>query len=138
MEGGGSCSVVENWRDCVQKFAGVAYANDVVRTCAATINVRTIPAWHPSPDNPQKRQVADELRREIEAQWPGAEKIVIRDFNLEDPQITFDVRMPDGEYYQGCSFHAMRKPACESWHLFGGAPPSAIREWIFERPYRLK
>jgi len=48
------------------------------------------------------------------------------------------LKMPDGDYFQGCGFHAMREPHCEGWHLFGQVPVSSIRKWIFEKPYRLK
>ena len=65
-------------------------------------------------------------------------EIVVRNFNLKDNQITMYLKMPDGDYYQGCDFDAIRKPHCDGWHLFGNAPNSGIRKWIFERPYRLK
>jgi len=138
LRSGGTCPIEKNWRECVEDFAGMEYANNVVRSCTTTIDMRAIPAWQPSPNGAQKRKVADALRREIEAQWPGAQEIVIRDFNLQDPQITLYVKMPDGDHFQGCSFHAAREPSCEGWHLFGQAPISSIRKRIFDRPYRLK
>jgi hypothetical protein len=131
----------KNWRAYVEESAGIEYANNasnILRSCATTIDMRSIPAWQPSPDGPPKRRVADELRREIEAQWPRAQEIVIRDFNIQDPQITLYVKMPDGDYFQGCGFRATRVPLCEGWHLFGQAPVSSIRKRIFDRPYRLK
>jgi hypothetical protein len=137
LRGGGTCPADQNWKECVQQSTGVEYANNVAQTCTTTIDLRAIPAWKPSPDDSKKRQIADELRREIEAKWRGAQEIVIRDFNLKDNQITIYVKMPDGDYFQGCGFHAMREPHC-GWHLFGMAPLSSIRKWIFDRPYRLK
>ena len=67
---------------------------------------RALRSWKPSPNDQAKQRVADELRHEIEAKWPGAQEIVIRDFNLKDNQITTYLKMPDGDYYQGCGFHA--------------------------------
>ena len=137
--GGGTCPLAKDWQECVEGFADlVNHTNDAIGTCTTTIDLRTIPPWQPSPNNDAKRRVAEELRREIEGQWRGAKEIVIRDFSLEDHQITMYVKMPDGDYFQGCGFHANREPHCEGWHLFGMAPVEAIRRWIFERPYRLK
>jgi hypothetical protein len=48
------------------------------------------------------------------------------------------LKKPDGAEYHGCGFHAMREPHCAGWHLFGMSPLSAIRKWVFDRPYRLK
>lgn len=133
-----SCSVEQDWRKCVEKSVGPEAANNLVRTCTAAVDLRAIPAWRPSPNGKVKRRVADELRREIEAQWPAAQEIVIRDFNLKDRQITIYLKTPDGDYFQGCGFHAMREPHCEGWHLFGHAPVSSLRKRVFEMPYRLK
>jgi hypothetical protein len=133
-----SCPVEQDWRKCVEDAARLEAANNLVRTCTTTIDLRTIPAWEPSPNDPEKRRVTDELRREIEARWPMAQEIVIRDFNLSDRQITIYLKLPDGEYFQGCGFRAMREPHCQGWHLFGQAPVSRIRSWILEKPYRLR
>lgn len=138
LQGGGTCPVERNWRECVAGFAGLEYANYVVGTCTLTLDMRNIAAWKPSPNDQVKQQIEDELRNEIEAKWPGVREIVIRDFNLKDNQITMYLKMPDGDYYQGCGFHAASEAHCEGWHLFGNAPNASIRKWIFERPYRLK
>jgi hypothetical protein len=138
LQGGGTCPVERNWRECVEGFADLEYATDVLGTCTIAFDISTIPVWKPSPNDQTKRRIADELRNEIEAKWPGVQEIVIRDFNLEDNQITMYLKMPDGDYYQGCGFHAMSEPHCEGWHLFGMAPISSIRKRIFEKPYRLK
>ena len=137
-QGGGTCPVERNWRQCVEEFGGLEYANNLVGTCTMTLDMSTIPAWKPSPNDQAKRRIADELRNEIEAKWPGVQEIVIRDFNLKDSQITMYLKMPDGDYYQGCGFHAMSTPHCEGWHLFGTSPVSSVRKRIFDRPYRLK
>jgi hypothetical protein len=138
MSGGGTCPAEQNWAACVEKFTYGKGAGSTVRTCVATIDIRAIPAWKPSPDSPEKRRVAGELRTEIEAEWSGVQQIVIRDFDLRDPEITMYLKMPDGDYFQGCGFHSGREPHCEGWHLFGQAPLSSIRRWIFDKPYRLK
>jgi hypothetical protein len=113
LRGGGTCTVEKNWRQCIEGFAGLEHANDLVSTCASNIDTRSIPAWEPSPNDQDKRQAARELRFEIETKWQGAQEIVIRDFNLNDNQITIYLKMPDGDYYQGCGFYARRKPHCE-------------------------
>ena len=114
------------------------YANDVVGTCTMTIDMSTIPAWKPSPNDQGKRRIAEELRKEIEAKWLGVQEIVLRDFNLNDNLIVMYLKMPDGDYYESCGFHAMSDPHCEGWALFGSSPVSSVRKRIFDRPYRLK
>jgi hypothetical protein len=138
-QSGYTCPVQQNWKECVQQHEDLeAASSDIRRTCAATVDMRTIPAWRPSPNDQTKRRIADELRREIEAKWQGVQQIVIRDFNLKDNQITMYLKMPNGDYFQGCGFSAAGEPHCEGWHLFGQAPVSSIRKWILEKPYRLK
>lgn len=141
MDGGGTCPAEQAWIECVEKADKVAEAEapgSVVRTCKTTIDIRALPLWKPSPDSPEKRRVADELRNEIGAKWKGVQEIVVRDFNLRDPQITMYLKMPDGVYYLGCGFYSGRQTVCEGWHLFGQSPLSSIRKWIFDKPYRLK
>lgn len=137
-QGSCSCPIEQDWLKCVEASAGEEGANNVVRTCIATLDLSTIPAWEPSPDSKEKRRIADEIRREIEAEYPRAKEIVIRDFNFKDREIMIYRKVPDGDYYSACGFHAMHQPHCEGWHLFGMAPLSTIRKQIFDRPYRLK
>lgn len=141
MEGGGTCPAQQNWMECAEKadrLAGMESVGSTIRTCTATIDLRALPAWEPTPDSLVKRRLADHLRSEIEAKWAGVQEIVIKDFNLNDPQISIYLKMPDGEYFQGCALHALREPHCDGWHLFGQAPVESIRKSIFEKPYRLK
>lgn len=137
-KGGGSCSVDTIWQECVARFAGVNDISSVATTCSFVLDLRAIPAWKPSPNDQTKQDIATELREEIERKWPRVEQIVVRDFNVQDSQITMYLKTPDGDYYQGCGFSAARKPHCDSWHLFGHAPTSTIRARVFEKPYRLK
>jgi len=136
--GGGTCPEGQDWRECVEKFAGVESPHHPPRTCALTIDLLDIPLWAPSPDDGVKRQVLDELRGEIEDKWQGVQEIIIRDLNLKDPQVAMYLKMADGDYLQGCGFRAARQPHCIGWHSFGQAPLNSIRKSIFERPYRLK
>jgi len=138
--GGGTCLLEKDWRECIEQFAdrSGSRSRSPVATCAAIINLRSIPLWEPSVNDEQKRRIASELRREIEAKWHGVQEIVIRNFNLNDPQIVMYLKMTDGNYYQGCGFHARRAPHCEGWHLFGQVPVSELRTWIFARPYKLR
>ena len=137
-QGGGTCPVEKNWRECVADFADLEYANYVVGTCSITLDMSTIPAWKPSPNDPTKRRIADEVRKEIEAKWRGVQEIVLHDFNLNDNLIVMYLKMPDGDYYESCGFHATSEPHCEGWALFGASPISNVRKRIFDRPYRLK
>jgi hypothetical protein len=47
-----------------------------------TLDISTIPAGKASPNDQTKQRIADELRNEVEAKWPGVQEILIRDFNL--------------------------------------------------------
>ena len=94
--------------------------------------------WKPSPNSPEKRRVAGELRSEIEANWGRMQRIVVRDFDLRDPELTMYLKSADGTWFQGCGFYSRRQPHCEGWHLFGQAPLSSLRRWVFAKPYRLK
>jgi hypothetical protein len=138
LQGGGTCPAEENWRECVGGFARLEYVTDIVGTCSISLDMSAIPTWKPSANDAVKRRVVHELRGEIESKWPGVQKIVLRDFNLKDNQITMYLRMPDGDYYQGCGFNTMTAPHCTGWHLFGNAQRSSIRKWIFEQPYPIK
>ncbi len=138
LRGGGTCPVEKNWRACIEGFADSRGTAIEATTCATIINPRQIAAWEPSPNDKQKRRIARELRHEIEDQWGNPEKIVVRDFNLKDNQITIYMKTRDGEEYHGCNFRATRTPHCDGWHLFGQAPISSIRKSIFERSYVLK
>ena len=136
--GGGTCPVEKNWRECIANFADHEYVNFVVGICSLTLHMSTIPGWKPSTNDQAKRRIADELRNEIEAKWPGVQQIVLRDFNLNDNLIVIYLKMPDGDYYESCGFHATSEPHCEGWALFGTSPVSNVRKRIFDMPYRLK
>jgi len=136
-QGGGTCRVGKDWRQCIEQFAPAENTSDPIITCQTTVDLHAIPAWIPSPNDQRKKQIGRELRSEIEALYQDAEEIVVRDFNLMDNDITIYVKTSDGEYFQGCDFHANIEPHC-GWHLFGQAPLSRIRKSIFARPYRLK
>ena len=109
-------------------------------TCSITLDLSTIPAWKPSPNDATKRRIVGELRSEIEAEWPRVQEIVLRDFNLNDNLIVMYLKMPGGDSYKSCGFHAMSEPHCGSWASFGASPISTDndRKWIFDLPYRLK
>jgi len=66
-----------------------------------------------------------------------AQEIVLRDFNLQDPQLTYYFKLPDGDYVEGCGFRLI-SPHCVDMHQFGMVPNAAIRAAILERPYRLR
>lgn len=137
QHGGGSRPVDKNWQACIAGFAESDSAGGQVTTCKNTIDSRRIPAWRPSPNNAEKLRIARELRREIENAWGPMEKIVVRDFNLADNDLTMYFKTKEYEQYQGCWFRAMKTPHC-GWHLFGQSPISGIRKSIFARPYVLK
>ena len=104
LQGGGTCRLEKDWGECIAGLAGGEGATAPVTTCKATLELRSVPSWKPSPNDQTKKHVADELRREIEAHFLGSEvqAIVVRDFNLMDNQITMYVKLPDGPYFKGC------------------------------------
>lgn len=132
------CPVAQDWKACVQASAPPAGSNQQLKTCTTTINLSDIPAWEPSPDSPAKRKLASELLAEIADKWPAAQEITVRDFNLKDPQITMVLKAPDDDYVQGCSLYVNSQPHCDHWHSFGMVPNSKIKQWVLEKPYRLK
>jgi hypothetical protein len=136
--GRNTCPVAQDWEECIVKSADIDRAAHAPQTCTTNVDLSAISPWAPSANNDAKRKIAGELRSEIEGNWKGAEEIVVRDFNLRDSQITAYIKMPDGDYFQGCAFQASAMPHCSGWHLFGQVPDSKIRTWIFDKPYRLK
>ena len=108
----------------------------VLYLCAGCLDVAMAqaPAWRPSPNDQTKRRIANELRREIEAQWHGVQEIVVRDFNLKDGLLKMYLKLPDGDYYESCGFHAMSQPHCDGWAVFGSSPDSGVTRWL--KPYR--
>jgi hypothetical protein len=123
---GGSCPIEKDWQACVKSFLEGS-SDAPAQTCEVVLDARTIPPWTPSSNDVTKRRVVSELRSEIERFWPGTTKVVIRDFNLRDNQITMELTTAEGRHYQGCGFSATKNPHCSGWHLFGQAPLSEIR-----------
>ena len=138
LQGGGTCPLEQDWRRCLEEHSFGQLAGEPTSICSATIDLRSIPDWRPSPNDESKRRIAGELRRELETRWQGVQHIVVRDFNLKDNQIEIYFKMPDGEYFRGCAFNAAREPHCDTEHGFGMAPTWKIRKRIMEMPYRLK
>ena len=69
---------------CLDKVINLGNA-DKAPTCTATIDLRSIPPWKPSANDAAKRQIARELRAEIETLYPISKEILIRDFNVKRP-----------------------------------------------------
>ncbi len=148
---GANCPLDPSWIDCavyLGKHANeplpVVQGNEELHypaagghapVCEFTLDV---PKWEPSPDSPEKRTVASELLSEFKSFGYGdAREIVIRDFNLGDPEITAYITEADGTHqFQGCGFTRNHTPHC-SWHMFGQAPISSLRKQVMSRPYRL-
>jgi hypothetical protein len=61
LQGGGSCTLEKNWRQCIEDFAPAGNAHDPIATCTTTIDLRALPAWSPSPNDQQKKRIANEL-----------------------------------------------------------------------------
>lgn len=135
---GGSCAPGQDWRRCIERFAAKEYFDESTSTCTTMLDLRTIPAWRPSPNDDMKRHVAVELRMQIEVNWPNVEQIKVRDFNLGDPSLMVWLKLPGGDVFQQCDFHAMRTPPCENWAGFGMEPERELRESILKRSYRIK
>jgi hypothetical protein len=131
------CSSDQDWRDCISRELDSAEPRQSDFTCTLTLDLSGLPAWKESPHDDAKRKLIAELKSEIQSRWKGAQSVVIRDFNVWDPQITIWLRMSDGEYFQGCSFRATESPHCVDWHSFGQASPSSLRKRVFDLPVRL-
>ena len=148
---GANCSPGASWTDCAiyegrhaDQARPVLQANEEFHyppagvtptVCEYTLDV---PKWEPSPVSPEKRRIAAELLTEFRAfHYDDAREIVIRDFNLDDPEITAYITGAAGSHeFQGCGFARNRKPHC-TWHMFGQAPVSSLRRHVMSRPYRL-
>jgi len=95
--------------------------------------------WQPSPNTPEKRRIAAEIGKEVRKfGYYDATVIYVRDFNLDDPDITAYIKDRKGHIQiQGCWFNRARPPYCSGWHLFGQAPVSSLRRSVMTRPYRV-
>jgi len=94
------------------------------------------PSWSPSPDNDQKRRVANELLKELGAR-EYAREVYARDFNMDDPEIDFYIIDLNGNAeFQGCFFDKTRSPHCRM-HGYGQSPIDALRRNVMSLPYRL-
>jgi hypothetical protein len=103
--------------------------------CEYALNV---PKWEPSPDSPEKRRLSVELLHEFQNfGFDDAQRIVIRDFNLDDPDITAYIVSHRGkDEFQGCGFTRDKTPHC-AWHMFGQSPRSGLKQMVMSRPYQL-
>jgi hypothetical protein len=103
--------------------------------CEFTLNV---PRWEPSLDDPEKRKIAAELVAEFQKfGYADAKQIVIRDLNLDDPEVTARITgSRDDEEFQGCTFVRQTLPHC-TWHLFGQSPRESLRRELMKRPYQI-
>ena len=99
--------------------------------------VLNVPRWEPSSDGPEKRRVAAELLEEFQSFGYGdARRIIIRDFNLDDPDITAYIVSRRGEEVSGLHVHPQQKTHC-AWHMFGQSPRSGLKQTVMSRPYQL-
>ena len=105
------------------------------RVCEFRLEVQR---WQPSPDNQMKRTTAVEVLAEIRMFIvEGVRSIVIRDFNIDDPEINiYFVNLRGEDQVLGCHFDDRRSPHC-SWHMFGQSPVESIIGDILKMPYRL-
>jgi hypothetical protein len=148
----GNCPLDATWIDCAvylsshaNEPAPVVRGDEKFRYPAAKLTpvvcefVLDVPKWEPSPDSPEKRRLALELLTELQQfGYKDARAIVIRDFNVNDPDVTAYVMGKDGkEDFQGCSFNAASSPHCWAWHMFGQSPVAGLRQKVMSRPYHL-
>ena len=105
------------------------------QVCNFTLDVQP---WQPSPDNQLKRKTAAEVAAEVrEFLVEGVRSIIVRDFNLDDPDINiYIVDLRGKDQVLGCYFDGRRSPHC-SWHMFGQSPVESIIADILKMPYRL-
>jgi len=100
--------------------------------------VLAVPPWRPSPDGAEKLRLARELLDEFRSfGYTDARKILIRDFNINDPDILAYIVNNEGDIeFQGCNFSRETKPHC-GWHMFGQSPLASVKKDIMAYPYRL-
>jgi hypothetical protein len=139
--GGFTCADDENWVDCSVEM------QQYLRDTAPNTNKPAgppcdfdlpLPDWKPSPDNDQKRQIAQEVLEQFALGEKGDLRFVyVRDFNLKDLGLDIYFLYKNGQVFvQGCGFNANQHPPCVG-HLYGQAPLEPIIQHIMERPYRL-
>jgi hypothetical protein len=143
-------SIVPSWIDCAvylsahaddPPFSVVVSGEDELKYPPSGVNasecefVLHVSRWEPSPDSPEKRKMAHDILSELRAfGYRDAKRIVVRDFNLEDPDITaYIIDKAGGHTFQGCSFSREASPHC-TWHLFGQSPLWALRRQVMSRP----
>jgi|SRR5579883_664959 hypothetical protein len=143
MRGYLTCPPDAAWISCVADWLRSTQTAIVSRgeqlkgpTCELTVDV---PAWRPSPDNRQKRELAGDLLKEIRGfGYADAKAIYIRDFNVNDPDIwAYIITHSGNSEFQACSFNSRRTPHCQGWHGFGQTPVDWLKQKIMEEPYRL-
>jgi hypothetical protein len=107
-----------------------------VWVCKFTLQV---PKWRPSPNTAEKQRIAGKIAKELlDFGYADATVIYVRDFNLDDPDITAYIKDRKGEVrLQGCRFDYTKVPCCWGWHLFGQSPQSWLRHSVMSLPYRV-
>ncbi len=101
-----------------QETMSAGVSKSLTHSASACRFVLQVPSWAPSLAV-QKGQVLAELRH---FGYEDAKRIVVRDFNLDDPGITAYLTDQGGEHlFQGCRFTSQATPHC-AWHIFGQAP----------------
>ena len=148
----GNCPPDPSWIDCAVYLSTQANApSRVVYDGEKTLKyppsgvaasecefVLHVPRWEPSRDSPEKREMARQILGELRHfGYEDAKKIVIRDFNVQDPDITAYITDQSGRHlFQGCAFSRDLVPHC-GWHMFGQSPLAGLRREVMTRPYVL-
>jgi hypothetical protein len=142
-----SCRADSSWSQCAEESVAFIATSVMPQTPTTNPNLpikggcdlsMTVEAWRPSPDNATKRRLAAELLKEVTDRWGSdIETVYVGDFNVDDPDLLFDVIDAEGrDNLQGCFFDASRQPHC-GWHMFGQSPVESLKRSIMKSPYKL-
>jgi hypothetical protein len=139
--GGFDCADDENWVDCsveMQQYLRDKTPNTSKPTGPSCDFALPLPEWKPSPNNDEKKRVAEDvLEQFILGHQSDLKSAYVRDFNLSDLGLDIYFLYNNGQVIvQGCGFNANQHPPCIG-HLYGQAPLEPIIQHIMERPYRL-
>lgn len=136
----------DSWVACASEWnrnpdAGGTFADTRQRTASPTGAPcdfdLDVPEWMPSPETPQKKQLAAEILSEIVGNNLKYREVYVRDFNIDDPNIDIYMVNEKGESeFQGCDFDRTQRPHC-GWHMYGMTPRDWLKQNVMERPYRL-
>jgi hypothetical protein len=124
----------EDWVGCATRTISKELASSGGASTACSIKI-DVPTWHPSADTTLKKRLAAEILNEVRSSGYDPAKVVAKDFNVYDPDLTLMITDTEGNtMMQGCRLNAFGSPHCV-WHLFGQAPKDKLERDVMQMPY---